>query len=290
MRWSVRTPARSELPTRLAVTHPGHVKTCSTVPRRVANTPPGYPSHRPPGCENREVSGTRESIGYIYTVTCTYKHDPRCLPETEPPRWAWSRPWRCRNARSGAVRQGDTGARNRGPAATRRGRILAGQGLGCAGATGRWQQLNAVFVGRQSKGALVPISGACLCGALRYEISGQLRDAGNCHCSMCRKAHGAAYATYASVDPDRFRWVAGEQLVARYESSPGRGWIFCRTCGSTLGGIENGRVDSITLGTVEGDPGVRPRSHIFVGSKAPWHEITDGLPRFEEWPPGDGWA
>lgn len=136
----------------------------------------------------------------------------------------------------------------------------------------------------------MPITGACLCGAVRYEIDGQLLDGGNCHCSMCRKAHGAAFATYASFGPESFRWVNGEDLVSYYDSSPNESRMFCRVCGSTLGATEDGRIGSITLGTVEGDPGIRPRSHIFVGSKAPWHEITDALPQFEERPPGDGWA
>lgn len=134
------------------------------------------------------------------------------------------------------------------------------------------------------------IFGACLCGAVRYEVDGELRDSGNCHCSMCRKAHGAAFATYASVDPGDFRWSCGGELVSSYESSPDMGRVFCSVCGSTLGATEGGRIDSVTLGTIEGDPGIRPRSHIFVGSKAPWHEISDELPRFEEWPLGDEWA
>jgi hypothetical protein len=136
----------------------------------------------------------------------------------------------------------------------------------------------------------VAINGACMCDAIRYEINGPLRDAGNCHCSMCRKGHGAAYATYASVDAETFRWVCGEELVSIYESSPGSGRMFCSVCGSTLGGTENGRINSVTLGTIEGDPGIRPRSHIFVASKAPWHDISDDLPQFEEWPPGEEWA
>lgn len=134
------------------------------------------------------------------------------------------------------------------------------------------------------------IIGACLCGGVRYEIAGPLRDAGNCHCSMCRKAHGAAFATYANVDPETFRWVSGEELLSFYEASPNASRVFCSRCGSTLGATENGRIDSVTLGTIEGDPGIRPRSHIFVGSKAAWHEITDDLAKFEEWPPGEGWA
>ncbi len=134
------------------------------------------------------------------------------------------------------------------------------------------------------------ISGSCLCGAVRYEIEGTLADAGHCHCTMCRKEHGAAFGSYASVDPDRFCWVSGGDEVSRFESSAHEDRIFCRVCGSTLGGMSNGRVSSITLGTVDGDPGVRPRSHIFVGSKASWHEIVDDLPQFEEWPPGEGWT
>jgi hypothetical protein len=106
---------------------------------------------------------------------------------------------------------------------------------------------------------------------------------------MCRKQHGTAFGAYATVDPARFRWVAGEDDVAHFESSPGSDRLFCRICGSTLGATEAGQVTSITLGTVDGDPGVRPRSHIFVGSKASWYEIADDLPSFEEGPPGEGW-
>ncbi len=134
------------------------------------------------------------------------------------------------------------------------------------------------------------ITGTCLCGAVRYRIEGRLLDAGNCHCSMCRKAHGAAFATYANFEPADFRWTSGDELVSYYESSPGESRMFCSVCGATLGATADGRIDSIALGTVEGDPGIRPRSHIFVGSKASWHEISDTLPRFEEWPPGDGWT
>jgi len=135
----------------------------------------------------------------------------------------------------------------------------------------------------------MPIRGACLCGEVRYEIDGKLLGAGNCHCSMCRKAHGAAFATYANVDPESFRWVCGEDLVAFYESSPNAGRSFCRKCGSTLGASEGGRT-YVTLGTVEGDPGIRPSVHIFVGSIAPWYEIEDEMPQFDEDAPPGEWA
>jgi hypothetical protein len=131
------------------------------------------------------------------------------------------------------------------------------------------------------------IRGSCLCGGIEYQILGKLVDAGHCHCSMCRRAHGAAFGTYARVDADGFRWLSGEDLVATYESSPGDYRCFCRQCGSPLGTrAEDGTLSWVTLGTVIDDPGVRSDSHIFVGSKAPWYEIKDDLPQFDEWPPG----
>jgi hypothetical protein len=135
----------------------------------------------------------------------------------------------------------------------------------------------------------VTIRGSCLCGGIEYEILGKLEDAGNCYCSMCRRAHGAAFGTYARVDAGGFQWLSGEDLVATYESSPGGYRCFCRRCGSPLGArAEDGTLSWVTLGTVIDDPGLRPESHIFVGSKAPWYEIKDDLPQFDKWPPGYG--
>ncbi len=125
--------------------------------------------------------------------------------------------------------------------------------------------------------------GGCLCGGVRYEISGPLGHASHCHCSMCRKHHGAAFGSYGSVRRAEFRWVSDEALVARFASSPGIERGFCRQCGSTLfwDAIENAGSFGVALGTLDGDPGVRPSLHIFVGSKAPWYEICDDLPRHE---------
>ena len=129
------------------------------------------------------------------------------------------------------------------------------------------------------------IKGGCLCGKVRYEIAGRLFDASHCHCSMCRRHHGAAFATYADFEPEDFKWVAGEELVKEYAPSPEGGWCFCSECGSSLAGTVEGKITCITLGTVEGDPGIEPESHIFVGSKAGWDEINDDIPQFDEWPP-----
>lgn len=129
------------------------------------------------------------------------------------------------------------------------------------------------------------IQGGCLCGAIRYRIEGPLRQAEHCHCYMCRRFHGAAFSTYADFDPGQFHWLQGEEQLGIYEPNPGKGWAFCKTCGSSLGlPGSDGRLVGIALGTVEGDPGIRPSEHIFVGSKAPWFDITDALPQYTERP------
>ena len=64
--------------------------------------------------------------------------------------------------------------------------------------------------------------GSCLCGEVSYQITGPFKVMGNCHCSNCRKSHGAAFVTWGIIDPDQFRWISGEELVQGYESSPGR--------------------------------------------------------------------
>ena len=131
------------------------------------------------------------------------------------------------------------------------------------------------------------IEGGCLCGKVRYRISGKLLYVDHCHCSMCRRQHGAAFATYADFNSSDFEWVTGEELTKIFEPSADGGWCFCIECGSTLAGTYDGEITSVAMGTVEGDPGARPGSHIFVGSKASWYEISDALPQFEKRPPDD---
>jgi hypothetical protein len=130
------------------------------------------------------------------------------------------------------------------------------------------------------------IEGSCLCGAVRYECSDPTLSL-NCHCSRCRKWQGSAFASVLRVPLATLRIVAGEESITRYASSPGAERCFCKVCGSSLFTIRGdlGRVH-VRLGTVDGDPGMRPSGHIFVGSKAPWFEITDDLPQHDERPPG----
>jgi hypothetical protein len=127
------------------------------------------------------------------------------------------------------------------------------------------------------------VSGGCLCGEVRYEISGRISPIVLCHCSKCRKANGSAFHSGSLCRPSRFRWVSGEDRIAKYRSPSGYATQFCRICGSPVPSPPN-REGFVVLptGALEQDPGSRPICHIFVGSKAAWHEIADDLPRFDE--------
>jgi hypothetical protein len=130
------------------------------------------------------------------------------------------------------------------------------------------------------------LKGSCLCAGVRYEITGPLTGVRNCHCSICRKAHGAAFRSRASVNAADFRWVQGENLITWHESSPGNHRGFCRICGSPLLSRfdKNESVYGLPLGTLDEDPHVKPAMHIHVDSKAPWHDITDDLPQYPAMP------
>ncbi|MFT4118474.1 GFA family protein [Bradyrhizobium sp.] len=130
------------------------------------------------------------------------------------------------------------------------------------------------------------IRGSCLCGAVRFEIDA-VRALTHCHCANCRKLTGAAFATYAHVDADKFRFVAGEDKTVAYESALGSFRYRCGTCGClTPGKASYLPTVSIPAGLLDDDPQVRPRLHVFTSSRAPWWTIQDDLPQHERWVPG----
>jgi hypothetical protein len=137
----------------------------------------------------------------------------------------------------------------------------------------------------RSGGALV--RGQCLCGAVRFEIEPPWRWFAHCHCSVCRRHHGSLFSTSIGADAARFGWIAGEQHVRRYRSSPTFERPFCGRCGSKLPGASH-RPDVVNVpaGTVDGELGGKPRTHIFVGSKSSCERITDALPQYHAYPPG----
>ena len=130
------------------------------------------------------------------------------------------------------------------------------------------------------------IHGSCLCGGVKYRIDGRLADARYCHCSMCRKAHGSAFRARATVRAVDLDFVAGEDLVTFYESSPGNRRGFCSICGSPIVSKFEAHPEyyGLPLGALDNDPGIRPTSHVHVASKAPWFTITDDLKQLPEGP------
>ena len=140
------------------------------------------------------------------------------------------------------------------------------------------------FYRRPEMSSLMSITGECFCGAVTYEVSGKLRDARSCHCSRCRKAFSSQASAYALVDPAEFSWLTGEDLLTSYIGKHGAGLKFCSQCGSTLCGVVDENVHGVTLGCVNGDPEIEISLHIFVGSKATWEVIPEGVTTFDEGP------
>lgn len=111
-----------------------------------------------------------------------------------------------------------------------------------------------------------------------------------CHCEECRRATGSSLNTSIFVLRSAFRLVSGEGALSFHESSPGNRRHFCSQCGSPVFKYfpEPPNLMTVRAGTLDADPGVRPSGHIWVREKAPWYEITDGLPQYPTGPPTGG--
>lgn len=134
---------------------------------------------------------------------------------------------------------------------------------------------------------MAKLSGSCLCGAVGFELDAPPQYMTHCHCSRCRKTHGAPFGTYAMAPVADFRISRGHGDIASYTATGSFTRPFCRHCGSVVSdGSAIDGVAGVPVGLFDDDPGVRALAHIFVASKAPWYEITDDLPRFDEYPAG----
>ena len=132
----------------------------------------------------------------------------------------------------------------------------------------------------------LPLTGGCLCGGVRFEVTEPLRDAGYCHCTRCQRRTGTALSVSGGVVPGSLRVLSGEELITDYRPSDGFVKVFCGACGSALWSRhpENPEVIAIRLGTFDGDPGVRHSWRQFVAYAVPWEPLPDdGLPRFSEY-------
>jgi hypothetical protein len=125
--------------------------------------------------------------------------------------------------------------------------------------------------------------GSCLCGDVRFEISGKTTDIGMCHCSKCRKVSGVASNANLIVGVDGFRWLAGGDTLKKFQRPDGWGVWRCARCGSPAPMLHpTGGSYWIPAGLLDEDPGVRVAGHIYVDSKAPWDEIAGGAAKWRD--------
>ena len=132
------------------------------------------------------------------------------------------------------------------------------------------------------------MKGCCLCGQVKYEIGSPLKIFQFCHCSRCQKFTGSMHSANIFVPPEQFRWIAGEDLVGRYELPDSKYLTtsFCKSCGSSLPAtIKGGSNVIVPAGTLDDDPVIRPQRSVFWGSRASWCVETGDLPKHDELPP-----
>lgn len=125
------------------------------------------------------------------------------------------------------------------------------------------------------------LHGRCFCGAVRYEVADAFAYAANCHCSNCRRTTGSAFKPFAGIAREEFRLTDGTDSLLVFGEASGND-THCGRCGSLLYSVvRDGAYVHVPMGTLVDDPSIRPRAHIFVGSKAPWYTIADDLPQYD---------
>ncbi|TLP69983.1 GFA family protein [Pseudomonas nitroreducens] len=131
-------------------------------------------------------------------------------------------------------------------------------------------------------------SGGCLCGAVRYEISGELAPIQVCHCGQCRKAQGGPFATNVPVARTAFRLLSGESALAEYRATPEKKRVFCRTCGSPIYSARDALPDTLRVraGTLDEPVRTKLEAHYYVDSRASWWPLEDNLPHHGGAKPG----
>lgn len=130
--------------------------------------------------------------------------------------------------------------------------------------------------------------GSCLCGSIQFSLTGSVSDIIHCHCSLCRKASGSAFATNGFIDAKDLTLIDRDNSLTYYESTTGKRKYFCQTCGAPIysSNAQSPMRYRLRLGSVDSDIAERPSSHNFVTSKANWDNLDAVLPRYEKHEPG----
>jgi hypothetical protein len=127
------------------------------------------------------------------------------------------------------------------------------------------------------------LEGKCECGATRYRVSDEFLYAANCHCSRCRAGTGTAFKAFAGIEREKLDVTDGAEKLFVF-GDENENHTRCGTCGSLLFSVvRDGAYVHVAMGSLVDAPSIRPTEHIFVGSKAPWFEITDDLAQNEEY-------
>lgn len=131
------------------------------------------------------------------------------------------------------------------------------------------------------------IGGSCLCGKVSYQFKNPIRVFQYCHCSRCRKFTGSAHAANIIIDPPDFEWLSGEEYVGRFEMPDAKHFAtcYCKNCGSSLPWLtKSGKTVVVPAGTLDDDPGARPVHNVYYADKAPWHEESGSLKKYDALP------
>jgi hypothetical protein len=135
-------------------------------------------------------------------------------------------------------------------------------------------------------GAGIPVRGSCLCGAVTFEVAGPFPLLYQCHCSLCRKQGGSVSNTGLIVAADRFRWLAGEDTIGKWQRSTGFRSHFCTRCGAP---VPNPLRDTgyvwVPSGLLDGDGPLEIGAQLYVDSRAPWAQLPAGMRQFGTAPP-----
>lgn len=129
-----------------------------------------------------------------------------------------------------------------------------------------------------------PLMGQCLCGGIQYQVDALESKMGHCHCTMCRKFHGAAFATYGEAKVENFHWLNGQELLQTFKADNGTSRQFCRVCGSSMTFQSAGDVHDIvefSMATLESHTSHRADVHVYTEHKASWFDISDNLSQFK---------
>ena len=129
------------------------------------------------------------------------------------------------------------------------------------------------------------LQGSCLCRRVKISVPDQFSYFGSCHCSQCRKFSGSAFSVVAGVPSSEFEIITGENYICYFEKSETGTLAFCSQCGSSLFG-KRSDIDMVHVraGILDDTPTQKPGYHVYAGSKAPWHTITDDLMQYDEMP------